>query len=115
MDSCHPPESVDDERKWFGVETTEQARDPIVAHHHPVVDLLLLDIRLDRSPAAFIHGHTKNGKTALAVGFLEFDKPWNLLPAEIPRCGPKVQKNHVAAEIRKLHDLARRVGQREIG
>ena len=67
--------------------------DAVVAQDDAVIDLALVEIRLDDSPSLVVHCHAEHRESAILVLLLEVDEPRDLDLARTAPGRPEIQED----------------------
>src|SRR5262249_48847759 len=114
MDGGNPSFAIDQKCGGQCVHAAVSLRCKIVADHHAIVDVEVLEEWFDHFPALVIHGDSKHAEAAVLVLALELHKPGNLDFAGAAPGGKEIQQYDLALVIGELYRFAVGVLEGEI-
>jgi hypothetical protein len=115
MNGGDPSGAVDHERGRQRFKAAVLIARFVVAKHNTIIDLSFFDEGSDRLPAVVVHRNPQDFEAPVLVLALEFLKPRDLDHARTAPGSPKIEQNHFAPIVGKMHELAIRIFQGEIG
>src|SRR4029077_6147139 len=87
----------------------------VIANHDRIVQLVICEEWLHRSPSIRIHGDTDSGESGVPIFVLELNVPRNFgLAASAPSC-PKIEQDHFSPVCGQSDGGTVSVSKREIG